>query len=381
MMKKSIKSASRLMFTACALTLAGWQCNSPANEQEATPAADTTQSNPNTADFAALPPDATGLTDEAFGKIIPLTGKAQPIAPMFRVTESELMATDSVLLINNLHDGQFIMWLSTNDFSHLASFARQGRGPNEFIYPTFVQGDDPETLCHIFERTDNKLYAVYPNFQMKERKDMALRPSVRGMYSDKQLYAMGPDHFVYAESSDKGKGLFETKREGDSLVTRQFYDLSFSEDHANWAAYIGSFGANAQKHRLVYAYKYFKRAVFIDTQTGQHRVIQFKTDETESGDVHAMMSPDNVTHYWKLSAQPDYVYLLYSGRTPYEVGNANNQGNAHIFVEQFDWNGNPIRKFRLDQWGYFCADEYKQRLYLLSTTEAEPLYVYNLPEM
>jgi hypothetical protein len=380
-MKKSIHTTVRLIFVSCVLTLASWQCNSPANEQEANPAADTTQSTQPTASPAKLPADLTKLTDKVFGYIISLTGTPQPIAPMFRVSESELMATDSALLINNLHDGQFVMWLSTNDFSHLASFCPQGRGPNEFISPTFVQGADPETLCHIFERTDNKLYAVYPNFQMKERKDIALRPSVRGMYSDKQLYAMGPDHFVYAESSDKGKGLFETMMEGDSLVTRQFYDLSFSEDYANWAAYIGSFGANAQKHRLVYAYKYFKRVVFIDTQTGQSRVIQFKTDETESGDVQSMMSPDNVTHYWKLSAQPDYVYLLYSGRTPYEVGSANNQGNAHIFVEQFDWNGNPIRKFRLDKWGYFCADEYKQRLYLLSTTEAEPLYVYNLPEM
>ena len=50
----------------------------------------------------------------------------------------------------------------------------------------------------------------------------------------------------------------------------------------------------------------------------------------------------------------------------------------YIFVEQYDWNGNPIKRYKLDDWGYFCVDENNSKIYLVSTVKPYSLIMYNL---
>lgn len=73
------------------------------------------------------------------------------------------------------------------------------------------------------------------------------------------------------------------------------------------------------------------------------------------------------------------MYVLYSGRTPMQVMKELNKGDEYMYVEQYDWNGNPIRKFKLDNWGYFCVDEINNKIYQVSTTEEHPFLVYDMP--
>lgn len=88
-----------------------------------------------------------------------------------------------------------------------------------------------------------------------------------------------------------------------------------------------------------------------------------------------------MTYYWGMSAHKDYVYLLYSGRTPLVVHRELAKGDGSIFVEQFDWNGNPIRKFKLDHWGYFGVDENNGNIYQVSTTLEDPILCYQMPKI
>ncbi|NIW78611.1 MAG: hypothetical protein GWN16_03740 [Calditrichae bacterium] len=92
------------------------------------------------------------------------------------------------------------------------------------------------------------------------------------------------------------------------------------------------------------------------------------------------MSPENITHYWGLSAGDEYVYALYSGRPPVDVSRELDESHGYIFVEKFDWNGNPVSKFKLDHWGYFSVNEPEALIYLASNTEEQPLISYTLPK-
>lgn len=69
-------------------------------------------------------------------------------------------------------------------------------------------------------------------------------------------------------------------------------------------------------------------------------------------------------------AQDEYVYFLYSGHTPYDVVN--------IYVEQDDWNGNPVNKFKLNQWEFFTVNEPNKKIHLLSTNHDDPFFIYDL---
>jgi hypothetical protein len=148
-----------------------------------------------------------------------------------------------------------------------------------------------------------------------------------------------------------------------------------------WASYSGYLGANFEKDRLIFAYKYFKKIVFTDLSGNVERTINFDTNtKTAKQSNVATLGPSSITYYWGLSAQRDYVYLLYSGRTPIEVMEEKKNSTYYIYVEQFDWNGNPIRKFRLDRWGYFCVDDKEEHIYLVSTDEEHPLYRFKIPK-
>ena len=107
--------------------------------------------------------------------------------------------------------------------------------------------------------------------------------------------------------------------------------------------------------------------------------IKFKTKKRhKKGSVKSMMGPQNVTHYWGMSTTNDNVYCLYSGRTPIQIGNDWKKNIEYIFVEKFDWNGKPIKKFKLDKWGYFCVDKKRNKLYIGSVREEHPIYSYDI---
>jgi len=81
-----------------------------------------------------------------------------------------------------------------------------------------------------------------------------------------------------------------------------------------------------------------------------------------------------------MSAGKKHFWLLYSGRTPVAVYNDNQNKKKYIYVEKFDWNGNPIKKYKLDDWGYFCVDEKNQNLYLASTVSIYTLLKYDISD-
>jgi hypothetical protein len=86
---------------------------------------------------------------------------------------------------------------------------------------------------------------------------------------------------------------------------------------------------------MVYAYKYFKRILFFDTKSGKSKILNYKVVKAKKGDALAVMSPQNITHYWGMSDQKDHVYLLYSGRSPVDVNKEWNKKQYYIF---YCWN-------------------------------------------
>ena len=106
------------------------------------------------------------------------------------------------------------------------------------------------------------------------------------------------------------------------------------------------------------------------------RSVDFRS--AEEGETEGVGMDSNVTHYWKLYAGHRYVWLLYSGRTPVDVVREQNKDIYYIYVEQFDWNGNPVRRYRLDNWGFISVDEDSGTLYFLSNVSEYPFFKYSL---
>jgi hypothetical protein len=369
MMKTLVNSilAALIILSACRNA-----SKSNTEENSGSPKSDSVASVPN----PELKTGEIAVTDDAFGDVIELKGEQITTNQVFKIAETEMLVKDSLMIMKNYsNDFQFKIF-RLPEFKLLKSFGKSGRGPDEFQFARLVKSEDKNTLCFIYEITNSKLYKVDRQLNMSPAavKFAEKKP----MFDEKQLYSFSDHDFYYVGNNNAGKSIYHITERGDSIKTNEVYNLAFSSGHRNWANYIGDFGANRSRGRLVYAYKYFKRLIFMDTTATKVRILNFQKDDAQKKEVLAQLGPENVTHYWGMSSQPDYVYVLYSGRTPLEVSKQFKHEDYYIFVEQFDWNGNPVRKYRLDHWGYFCVDEKSNSIYIASVNDDEPMFRYKL---
>ncbi len=323
-----------------------------------------------------LIPGKHKVSNEDFGETINLKGKVIPVKPVFRVSGSQMIATDSILFLKNRKDNFWFMAFSLPGLNHKKTFGTNGKGPNEFIFPRLVPASSQNNFPYIYD--NGNLYSVKPSLKIKKiSPDLSMKTKA---YDNKQISVFNDSLFYYVQTISNTKAIFKYQVLQDTTYIKQIYDLAFTDDYNNWAAYIGDFGVNYEKQRLVYAYKYFKRIMFMDLQNNTRRTLLFDKKEPKSGNARDMLSPDNVTHYWGISPQKNHVYFLYSGRTPIDVHNEKKAGKGYIYAEQYDWNGNPVNRFKLDHWGYFCVNKDETKIFLLSTDNADPFIVYDLPE-
>jgi hypothetical protein len=317
------------------------------------------------------------LNEDAFGEIISLTGESVPVDEIFQISGSQMLVRDSLLILKNPYNGNHIMVYSLPGLKMIHTLGKAGRGPEEFQYPSLIRSHNHDVVSYFYEMTQDKLFSLDKEFAIREM-SFSLPKSSKKRFSDKQIQNLNDSVFYFVESTEKGKELFRINVNDDQADVSSVYNLSFNPGIKNWAVYIGDFAVSPHHNRLVYAYKYYKRLVFMDTESLSSKIVLFDEKEHQKPDLSDILGPQNVTHFWGVSAQKNHVYFLYSGRTPLDVHKQTQKTSGYIFVEQYDWNGTPVRKFRLDRWGYFCVDENEEYLYLLSTTDEHPIYRYNL---
>lgn len=312
-----------------------------------------------------------------FGETIELTGE-QKIADtvIFKVGETQAIIKDELMIMKN---NRRFMLFQLPDLNFLGyTNATFGKGPDEFLDPKLVSTPNDDIISYIFESTNQKLYSldrtgkISPmpfNFNEKKHRN----------YSDKELINIAPGDYIYCETTSKGKSIFRTQTKGDSTEIKEVLNLSLNPKLKSWTTYIGDFVANPKLNRMAYAYKYFKIIKFMDLDGKTIKTVNFERETFDENSIYQIDGLDaNITHYWGACAQDKYVYFLYSGRTPYDVVKEWSKGLHYIYVEQYDWNGNPIRKYKLDKWGYFTMDEKNEKLYLFSTDDDDPIFTYDI---
>jgi hypothetical protein len=318
---------------------------------------------------------------EPFGVTIDLIGEQLfDDSIVIKLRETEMLIKNNQLLVNNLQENPF-MQFSLPDMQFLKyGNGRVGQGPDEFNFPHLVPTTDSILFCYLFECTNQKLYQYHQSGEITPYPFVFSSPASR-MFSDKSIVNVAPDDFIYTETSSTGKSIYRTSQAGDSILTKEIYNLGLNPKRKSWTAYIGDFVVNPKQNRMAYAYKYFKIIKFMDLDAQTVKTINFEKEEFDENTTYVLDGLDkNVTHYWGACAGEDYVYFLYSGRTPFEVVQEAGKKLYYIFVEQYDWNGTPVHKYKLDHWGRFAVDDKNKRIYLASTNDDDPFFVFSLPD-
>lgn len=320
-----------------------------------------------------------------FGETIELVGEQLTSDTiLFKVGSTQMLVKNNILLIRNGHmngtQNNNFMLFQLPSMKLIRSFGKTGRGPDEYIQPRLLPSTNPDIIGSFIY--NSKLFDISMKGDITSN-PISL-PKDKNSISGEDYSLLDPglidkNILYYVNNSPTGKSVYKAELINDSITTTEIQNLALNPKRKGWANYIGDFAIDPKKDRMVYAYKYFKIIKFFDTKNNTVRTINFEQEEFDESTNYKVDGLDqNITHYWGICAQDKYVYMLYSGRTPYQVGSEWGKGKTYIYMEKYDWNGTPIALYKFNRWGYFTVDEKNNEIYLASTTDDDPIFRYTI---
>ena len=328
-----------------------------------------------------LPPLKVGEVsykgDEPFGEIIELKGRhITGDTAIFKARD--FIIRDSLLI---MYQGFYepIKLFSYPELKYLGEVGQGGQGPGEYLLPVLINTLDKEAICYVTDENN------YRNF-LKLTKDLHLEPVLSPLRGGcghlDNIFHIGNKECFYTEKTNLGASIKRSVVVGDSVSSRELYKLNLREKQNFWGTYLGSLGINMAKNRMVYAYKYYRTIKFMDVEGQQVRTIKFLNEEGFDDNTINMTDglDRNVVHYALICIGDKYVYISYSGMTPLDKVREGSKGIYITYIEKYDWNGNPICKYKLFQRGYWGIDEKRNQICMASPFYDEPFFVFDLPE-
>ena len=332
-----------------------------------------------------LPPLEAGVVeykdDEAFGEVVELEGRQfVPDSFIFRPRNAKVVVKGKYLVMRvdvfsqDLHP--FIIF-DYPAMTYVTEVGKYGNGPDEFIFGDIIPTTDPNCLCYLMEITRDKLYKLTRKGEIVPY-PYSFKSSTSKENFKEYIHNIGKDDFIYTDKSKSGRSIFRSYPEGDSIVCKELYDLNVDKKIKDPFLYAGDLAINGRKNRMVYAYKQYKKLKFMTIDASIVKELNYKTSKLDEQTLHTALGLDNsITHYCGITGGENFVYCVHSGRIPSDM----DADWGYIYIEQYDWNGNPIKKYKLkDFFGKIYVDEERRTILGINPNHDDPFIEFKLPE-
>ena len=332
-----------------------------------------------------LPPLEAGVVeykdDEAFGEVVELEGRQfVPDSFIFRPRNAKVVVKGKYLVMRvdvfsqDLHP--FIIF-DYPAMTYVTEVGKYGNGPDEFIFGDIIPTTDPDCLCYLMEITRDKLYKLTRKGEIVPY-PYSFKSSTSKENFKEYIHNIGKDDFIYTDKSKSGRSIFRSYPEGDSIVCKELYDLNIDKKIKDPFLYVGNLAINGRKNRMVYAYKQYKKLKFMTIDASIVKELNYKTSKLDEQTLHTALGLDNsITHYCGITGGENFVYCVHSGRIPSDM----DADWDYIYIEQYDWNGNPIKKYKLkDFFGKIYVDEERRTILGINPNHDDPFIEFKLPE-
>ena len=299
-----------------------------------------------------LPPLEAGeveYKDDAFREIVEIEGhNLVADSFVFMPTNSKVLVKGKYMIMRvevytrDLHP--FIIF-KYPEMTYVTEIGQYGNGPDEFLLGDIIPTDDPKYLCYLMETTREKLYKLNRKGQIEPYSfSFSTSPEYRPFGSLKEyIHNVGEDDFIYSDKSKSGRSIYRSYAKGDSVIREELCSLQADPKVRNPFAYMGYMAINTKKNRIAYAYRYYKKLKFMTLNADTIKDINYNLKEFDIETLNIANGLDrNATHYCYITGGENYVYVVHSGRVPSDM----TADWSYISVEQYDWNGNPIRKYK-----------------------------------
>ena len=316
--------------------------------------------------------------------------KADKVFDVEKTAEAEYIPVNELLEINNivklddyliLQNGSegvedFFFVYSYPEIEFLYSFAKRGRGPNEYFFPAVIKNTPGNILGFRDHATDNLVFYEITDSEAVLRRTIPFKSE---------------DSFrFFWEINQVNDSVILTKHQGYNTGATESWDVARCE-------LIDSLPNTFEKlrHRLGKSYYTIFDDYFLVVEGGRFAQAYFMIDRIEFGNIddNGQMSivsavgtdtpPDfylyrrnettefnvdrNIVYYENLVAGDEYVYALYSGDRLDDT-----EKNHSSKIEIYDWEGTPRALLHLDvPVAWYTVDEDSRTIYAVSPTVPE----------
>ncbi len=278
--------------------------------------------------------------DDAFGDVVVLSREDRHLD--FRCRPGDLwIVGDSLIVMSNQgrKDSLYVV-IRGDDWSVKSVFGTRGEEKDDFRNHRILKNQE---CVAIYDSERGVVARVDCECQFKNS-DFRL-PNGDSAYN---IFYFDSS-FIYENYSETGVGELVKITGGEREVIHNFADI-VKVTHDQYG-YRGAMGVNGVSGRIVYAYQYLRR---FDIYEADGKIVSINLDrnaaspEIYKGQLDRLNS---TIHYSAASVTDDRIYLYYIGKSPKGLAEF---GNV-TYVEEFDWDGNPIKRYELNAFYSFVA--------------------------
>lgn len=291
-------------------------------------------------------------------------------------------AGDKAVVFSQKTDSVFFVY-HLPDFEYLYSFGAKGEGPDDFSYP-YLRTQDVSTSPFYLEdlnKGSRYTYLIGDQGAQKTGEQKGKLYNVFFYVNDSVTFQSNSDY-----SGEYLKGYYRTitKNEStiDSLIPLTYYK-SFKVSHFDGGG-IGISGRYYNEPQLVYnngrlviLYGDVRRTDVYDISPDGHIVLKKSTGDPSTSQQINAMDLENVQNgetIYGIQGTENRIYVLTGDFRKEENG----RKLLRSYVEVYDWDGNPIKKFDLARaFNRFLVDEPNGKIFCYdSAQDFEQVFVY-----
>ena len=296
---------------------------------------------------------------------------------------AELIGIDELLQANNiikledyivLQNGSeavedFYFVYSYPDLRFLYSFARRGRGPNEYIFPSVVKNTDGNVLAFKDHATD--LIAFYRITDSSAELQMSMTFKSDDSRFFWEINCIG-DSLMLVKHQDYKTGARELWNPYDHVMVDSIpntFEKLPSLMGKNYFTIFDDYQISANCNRFAVAYTFIDRielgrinngSITLESEIGVKSPPKFYNYGRR--EVKEYNIDKNIVYYENVYSGEKYVYALYS-----DDRLDNTEKNHSSVLEIYSWSGEPVCQLNLEYpIAYFAVDEEHNVIYGLN---------------
>lgn len=310
------------------------------------------------------------------------------ILPIAQLCVSSINVVDSILLLVENCEENFIHAYSTNTHKYLGSFGRKGAGPSEFTFPEtigqYIQ-DESGTGVWITDMNKKVIKKVNVHQSLRNSSNTFSESSHIPTEAGTSTYiGFLADKTMVGTNLDGQGRLFFAK--GEKYNKIEWVDYFPVVDRKHPREKLGVLYNNVLRikpdgSRVITALDLFKRIDVFKSGGELEFSIVFpeENNEPDVSDPGNRMGKDTRRFYSWLNVTDNYIYALNSDMSFEEFLDGSSDKNTTL--EVFDWTGKPVCRYIFDQRIYaFAVDEKNRQIFGLNDMKMEtaPYYLYKM---